>query len=61
MCATLPYQVYLVEVGKCLVDYSQWLQGSELVNSFYPLRPELIESTYHHYRTTGKLFNPFVL
>eukprot|EP01037_Dinobryon_pediforme_P041044 gene41044-50548_t len=34
-------------------DYSQWLQGSELVNSFYPLRPELIESTYHHYRTTG--------
>ena len=31
-----------------------WLQGDTPVNeSWYPLRPELIESTYHQYRATG--------
>jgi len=34
-------------------DYMQWQQGGEMSNSFYPLRPELIESTYHQYRATG--------
>ena len=36
-----------------LTDYSQWLQGNEMSSSYYPLRPELIESTYHQYRATG--------
>ena len=32
----------------------QWLTGKDTINNaFYPLRPELIESTYHHYRATG--------
>ena len=36
------------------IDQLQWLSGKDVVaNAFYPLRPELIESTYHHYRTTG--------
>lgn len=35
------------------IDYFQWQQGKGAVNGLYPLRPEIIESTYHHYRTTG--------
>jgi mannosidase alpha-like ER degradation enhancer 2 len=27
--------------------------AAQHINAFYPLRPELIESTYHQYRTTG--------
>lgn len=34
-------------------DYSQYQQGKGVTNAYYPLRPELIESTYHQYRTTG--------
>ena len=35
-------------------DQAVWLQGDTPVNeSWYPLRPELIESTYHQYRATG--------
>lgn len=35
------------------IEYSQWQAGKGAVNGLYPLRPELIESTYHQYRTTG--------
>lgn len=38
-------------------DNVQWQNGiqggPQSMNAFYPLRPELIESTYHHYRATG--------
>jgi len=34
------------------IDDSQWLQGKVSINGYYPLRPELIESTYLQYRTT---------
>lgn len=34
------------------LDDSQWLQGKVSINGYYPLRPELIESTYLQYRTT---------
>ena len=34
-------------------DHSNWKSKKDTVNPFYPLRPELIESTYHQYRTTG--------
>eukprot|EP01038_Epipyxis_sp_PR26KG_P008658 gene8658-11701_t len=34
-------------------DYLQWQLGNGVSSSYFPLRPELIESTYHHYRTTG--------
>ena len=35
-------------------DQAVWLQGDTPVNeSWYPLRPELIESTYYQYRATG--------
>jgi mannosidase alpha-like ER degradation enhancer 2 len=37
-------------------DYSNWMKGSPIPpksNFFYPLRPEIIESTYHHYRSSG--------
>jgi hypothetical protein len=34
-------------------DQAQWLEGKPAVNSLYPLRPELIESTYYQYRATG--------
>lgn len=33
-------------------DYVQWQNGKGPINSLYPLRPELIESTYHQYRAT---------
>jgi hypothetical protein len=33
-------------------DYVQWQNGKGPINSLYPLRPELIESTYHQYRST---------
>ena len=33
-------------------DYTQWQLGKG-PQSLYPLRPELIESTYHQYRSTG--------
>lgn len=35
------------------IDYGQWQLGKGAMNGLYPLRPEIIESTYHHYRTTG--------
>jgi hypothetical protein len=35
------------------IEYTQWQSGKGAVNGLYPLRPELIESTYHQYRTTG--------
>lgn len=43
---------------------NHWLDGKISGNRFYPLRPELIESTYYHYRSTrdrswlfaGKIF-----
>ena len=35
------------------IEYSQWQSGKGAINGLYPLRPELIESTYHQYRTTG--------
>lgn len=34
-------------------DYGQWQQGKPPLNPSYPLRPELIESTYYQYRATG--------
>jgi len=34
-------------------DNVQWQLGKPTMHAFYPLRPELIESTYHQYRTTG--------
>ena len=34
-------------------DNVQWQLGKGAMNAFYPLRPELIESTYHQYRATG--------
>ncbi len=34
------------------LDNVQWLQGKLSANVYYPLRPELIESTYLQYRTT---------
>jgi len=35
-------------------DYVQWTPGKAgLVSQLYPLRPELVESTYLHYRSTG--------
>ena len=35
-------------------DYLQWQTGKETIaaTAYYPLRPELIESTYFTYRTT---------
>lgn len=35
------------------IDYAQWQSGKGAVNGLYPLRPELIESTYLQFRTTG--------
>jgi hypothetical protein len=34
------------------IDFHLWQSGKGALNGFYPLRPELIESTYHQYRTT---------
>jgi hypothetical protein len=34
------------------MDSLQWLKGDANMHGYYPLRPELIESTYHQYRTT---------
>jgi Glycosyl hydrolase family 47 len=34
-------------------DQAAWLDNKVISNSWYPLRPELIESTYHQYRSTG--------
>ena len=34
-------------------DQAAWLDKRIISNSWYPLRPELIESTYHQYRSTG--------
>jgi mannosidase alpha-like ER degradation enhancer 1 len=33
-------------------DQGVWMEGRAPANSWYPLRPELIESTYYQYRTT---------
>lgn len=46
------------------LEYSQWQNGKGAGNPYYPLRPELVESTYHQYHSTadrkwliaGKLF-----
>jgi Glycosyl hydrolase family 47 len=34
-------------------DQAAWLDKKIISNAWYPLRPELIESTYHQYRSTG--------
>ena len=34
-------------------DQAAWLSNQVINNSWYPLRPELIESTYFHYRSTA--------
>jgi hypothetical protein len=34
-------------------DQALWLDNKVINNSWYPLRPELIESTYYQYRSTG--------
>lgn len=35
------------------LDLPTWRAGKGVTNAFYPLRPELIESTYYQYRATG--------
>lgn len=34
------------------IDETQWLRDYEFGQTTYPLRPELIESVYHHYQAT---------
>jgi hypothetical protein len=34
------------------MDQSQWLSGKHVGQSFYPLRPEIIESMFYQYRAT---------
>ncbi len=35
------------------LDFIQWIDGKPPINGLYPLRPELVESTYHQYRATN--------